>query len=294
MKPSTSNNPMLLLVAAALLAVVPGAALAAFDCSKIDFQGRHFDVSLAFKSDAEISQVVATPPSKTTLTYRANACRALASPSDTSIPAEDRCDAGAWTCLTKRIDKGNVNLVAEVVNLVAGGDAVLPRIEYAASSATDGEGGVLTLAFDGKAAEGRGFATAFRFECNHGSAGAWEIKERTDEKLVLGVRSAAGCPTAAGAPANGGGDKKPDAPPATTPETPSSGGGFGSFVLTIFLLFCGYMLIGTLYRRFALRLEGTDQIPHYEFFAELPGMAIDLFLAIKAKLTGGQRGYIQV
>ncbi|ORZ29474.1 autophagy-related protein 27 [Catenaria anguillulae PL171] len=279
---------MTLVAALIFLSLVPLHASAAFNCADVQLNDRKFDISSIFTNDLEVVKTVDTPPSTTLVAYRVNPCRKLTPSKD--VAAADTCSADTWACLVKTVKRDTTTLVAEVIGLVKG-DTPLPTVTFNPGSQAD-DGSLLTLTYTGKRPDDRAFETVLRLECAK-QGGPLELQEDSEVKAVFKVRSAAACPVAPGSGSGGnnnGGGKPAD---GNKPEE-KSGGGFGSFLTIVFTCFVVYMLVGTLYRKFVLKVTGPDAIPHYDFWVELPGMIVELFHAIKNKVTGGQRGYIQV
>ncbi|KAI9218240.1 autophagy-related protein 27, partial [Blastocladiella britannica] len=247
--------------------------------------------------DLAVSTDIPSPPSKTALTYRVNLCKPLGAPAD----ATEACASGSLLCQVLRVTPPTADakpFVYSVVPLVSDPNA-LPQLTYTPPAAGGaGEvGSTLSLVYAGKNAEGAAVAMTVVLECAAAGSTTDPLtigSRAADGSATLRVRSAAACPQPA-TPGGNGGDGKPAPPTPPAPDTGNGGGGgFGTFLGWVVFLFIGYLIVGTLYRRFVLKITGLEQVPHYEFWVSLPGLAMELFRTIKAKLTGQQRGYIQV
>lgn len=76
------------------------------------------------------------------------------------------------------------------------------------------------------------------------------------------------------------------APSGSKGAPKASGGETGGILIAVFLGgFAVYFLVGFGYNMKVKQLEGTDRIPHYEFWTSLPGLAKEGVRFTKAKIT---------
>ncbi|KAI4306876.1 hypothetical protein L6164_030118 [Bauhinia variegata] len=68
-------------------------------------------------------------------------------------------------------------------------------------------------------------------------------------------------------------------------------GWFGTLITTVFCLFGAYLLVGIIYRYFALGIHGIDVIPNLDFWASLPRRTQSCFASSVRKFKGPSQGY---
>ncbi|KNE64531.1 hypothetical protein AMAG_09891 [Allomyces macrogynus ATCC 38327] len=285
--PITHKTVTMLVVALLLVLAAVGPA-AAFDCAKVTTPdgSKSFDLT-SLKHDFESTQNAVTPPTTTLFKRRMNLCQPLAVPND-GLDPEEHCASDTWVCQQSVVttSKGT-SFVYQVVNLVRGPNP-LPQVDYRASPDNRKEGSLLVLEFDGEDGANGHVKTVFELECAT-VAEAPGVVQRNVTDLTVHWKTPAACEGSTGV-------SPPPADPNKGIEHPkeSSSSAFGTFCWFLFIAFIVYMVAGTLYRRFVLHATGTDQIPHYDLWVQLPAMAMDAFHTIKALVSGRNQGYIQV
>ncbi|KAI9139725.1 autophagy-related protein 27 [Paraphysoderma sedebokerense] len=260
------------------------------DCKNIVIDSRKFDLS--------------SPP-KTTF-FKFHPCNNI--PTHENVESGDECTADAIVCAIQVHSKGGSRMVTEVKELKAANSGVV-KMEWSADS-SDAKKGILTLHYP--TLENDTAKVDMLFECDpSANETAFEPKVQTynSTNLQLYVKNPKFCPTtinpeqpspptttstATAAPTESGTPTPPSKPEGDTKQ-PQSGPGFFSIVFQIILYsFLAYFVIGILYKRFVLNARGIEQIPHHEFWREVPGMCMDLAERGWRACTRRDRGYVQM
>ncbi|KAJ3362634.1 hypothetical protein GGF31_001556 [Allomyces arbusculus] len=285
----TIHKAVTILFVALFLVLAAAGPTAAFDCTKVVTPdgSKSFDLT-PLSHDFESTQNAATPPTTTVFKRRMNLCQPLAVLDD-GLDPEEHCASDTWVCQQSVVTtRKGTSFVYQVVNLVRGPNP-LPQVNYRASTDNRKEGSLLVLTFNGEDGTNGHVKTIFELECAT-VAEAPTVTQRNITDITVHWKTPAACEGAASVPPASPADPSKDI------EHPkeSSSSAFGTFCWLLFTAFIIYMVAGTLYRRFVLHATGTDQIPHYDLWVQLPVMAMDAFHTIKALVFGRNQGYIQV
>ncbi|KAJ2777452.1 type II membrane protein [Coemansia javaensis] len=252
-------------IAQALGALAVAGSALAFDCKSARVAGFTYDLS-PLAHDVALAANATTPPTVTGTVYTLNPCAPLAPPPD-SVPAIDRCPAGAWVCRTVTNYKLDEKPRVVEVGAVAGtGAHTEPALEARAEGSEPPKQVHWKMA--GPDIEGVKWAADIALVCARNARNA-------DLPRVLGVEDGVvklewAVPAACALSNSGGGDKDRGSEPA------GGGGGIFSTLFTIALfLALLYLVVGIMYRYLVVRARGLDLFPNRSFWREFPYLCSD-------------------
>lgn len=259
-----------------------GTAIADFDCSKVKAGERTYDLSSLGK-DVTIEHSEPTPPTTTKTIWTLNVCKAIS-----ELGGDDQCPSGTRICgIVKNEAKDKEDRLVSIIPVA--GDIGDRAINPAASKGT-GEVERVNLILEGGLWNEKPQKANITFECAQEDSSPTYISYQ-DSILKVYWKTTKACTK------NKDGEKTPEkpddeeSPPVDNNPSKSGIGGFGLFVVIVFLAIAAYLIFGGIinYNRYG-STNVRDLLPHSDFWADVPYLLKDMMSRLIGSVRGDRRG----
>ncbi|KAI9095200.1 hypothetical protein DFS34DRAFT_188642 [Phlyctochytrium arcticum] len=191
-------------------------------------------------------------------TWVGNICKGINT--ESLLPKEkEKCPAGTWLCWSSRFGKGNDHppkqLAKEAPEPKARGKDILDLIFPKVNDT----------------------AITVSLICEVGKSGDPKVTKDTPSQLTIEWTHPAACMK----------------PVNSTPKGGNGSSTFGIFCWVVFVLFCVYLVVGTMYSYIVLRIRTFPaMLPNWDFWSTLLATVWDFFASLYERITG--RNYVRI